>query len=79
MSNFLRDELVSNLTIHEDSLKHIDTAFLSRGKTDKVNITKTDENNKFFAFLTYIIRFDNKGYRVFQLRNCLIISIKLKI
>lgn len=71
MSHFLRDQLLNNLTIHEDSLIHINTIFNARGLTAKSNIEELDEHGCRKAFLTYIIRFDNKGYRVFSLEELL--------
>lgn len=67
MSHFLRDQLLNNLTIHKDSLKHINSIFEARGQTAKTNINELDEHKNRKAFLTYIIRFENKGYRVFSL------------
>ena len=61
MSHFLRDQLLNNLTIHEDSLKHINSIFQARGQTAKTNINELDEHKNRKAFLTYIIRFENKG------------------
>ena len=71
MSNFLRDQLIENLTIHEDSLRDISSVFLTRGATDKANINEQDKDGNYLAFLTYIIRFDSKGYRVFSLDELL--------
>lgn len=70
MAYFLRDQHVTNLTVDEDSLRHINTVFESRERAINTNVPENDNTGQ-RAFLTYIIRFDNKGYRVFSLEELL--------
>jgi len=64
MAQFLRDEIVKNLTIDKDCLIQIASVFANRIKA--LN-TESDENKFFF----YVIRFDNKGYRLFTIEELL--------
>ncbi len=66
MAHFYRDTFVSNVTVDEDVLRQLNTAFESRENNLNANIPQGQAATK-RAFLTYIIRFDNKGYRVFTL------------
>ena len=70
MSNFLRDQHVTNLSVDEDSLRHIDAVFESRQRAINADVPQNDNTGK-RALLTYIIRFDNKGYRVFSVEDLL--------
>ena len=64
MAIFLRDERLQNLTLTADRLRQIDTAFQSRFRSVPERVQQGDNDN---AFLFYVIRFDNKGYRVFSI------------
>lgn len=68
MANFLRDEAIENLYLNEINLKQINEVFLNRLST--VNSVAHDDDKK-RAILTYIIRFDGKGYRVFKFDDLL--------
>lgn len=69
VAQFLRDEHVANLTINESTLEQVNAVLEVRraSLSPKPNGTPTDQA----VFLTYIIRFDNKGYRVFSLPKLL--------
>ena len=69
MSHFLRDQYLNNLTLSEESLDQINSVFIGRALTPNANINELDEEGVQKAFLTYIIRFDNKGYRVFNIQE----------
>lgn len=70
MAHYLRDERISNLSINADSLAQLSAVFADRAATLNVNVSEID-NGSNRAFLTYVIRFDNKGYRVFSLEDLL--------
>jgi hypothetical protein len=67
MAHFLRDQHVQNLAISDDSLTHINAVFVERFRHLQAELEKIGQQ----AFLTYVIRFDNKGYRVFSLEELL--------
>lgn len=70
MVHYLRDEQISNISINADSLAQLSAVFTDRAYALNASVPETDDgNNK--AFLTYVIRFDNKGYRVFSLEDLL--------
>lgn len=64
----MQDQRVKNIVIDENTLKEINTKFLGRLTTHNGTIA---ENTNKIAVLTYIIRFDDKGYRVFTLEKLL--------
>lgn len=64
MAQFLRDERIANLTIDREALIQLASVFENRKQA--LNVTQGD--NK---FLFYVIRFDNKGYRVFSIDKLL--------
>ncbi len=64
MAHFLRDQRITNLTITEEVIEQISTLFIIL--TNKFNSALEDITDK-KAILSYIIRFDNKGYRVYTL------------
>jgi len=68
MAHFLRDQHVTNLSVDEDILRQISAVCESRERAINTDVPTTDDTGK-RAFLTYIIRFDNKGYRVFSLAD----------
>ncbi len=69
MAHYLRDERITNVTINADSLKQISEVFIERETS--LNINNIDNSNNKKAFISWIIRFDNKGYRVFDLNDLL--------
>jgi len=60
MGSFLRDEYVRNVTINEDALRVLSDYFLERAA--QVNAGPNQQKDK-TVFVSYVIRFDNKGYR----------------
>lgn len=70
MAHYLRDEQVTNLSINTDNLTQLSAVFADRANALNAKITESDDTGK-KAFLTYIMRFDNKGYRVFSLEDLL--------
>jgi hypothetical protein len=64
MGNFLKDELVKNVSIDESSLHLISDFF--ENKEAEINLLYQDgeQDADKRVFLTYIIRFDKKGYRL---------------
>jgi hypothetical protein len=70
MPHFLRDEYLKNLTVDEQTLSRISQVFYARG----LNMPADPQHGEAQGpdrFLSYIIRFDNKGYRVFDLQSLL--------
>ena len=65
MAHFLRDQRIENLSISEGTLIQLSAVFADRAILLNENATDTDASGKTNAFLTYVIRFDNKGYRLF--------------
>jgi hypothetical protein len=63
MPHFLRDERLENLTITEGRLKQLEEVFRVRLES----VPEHSEGNEPNAVISYVIRFDNKGYRVFSL------------
>lgn len=70
MAHYLRDEHVTNLSVNADNLAQLSAVFSERVGALNSKIPENDDTGK-KAFLTYIIRFDNKGYRVFSLEDLL--------
>ena len=70
VAHFLRDERLTNLSIDGDSLAQLSAVFADRAAALFAKIpADADESKK--PYFTYIIRFDNKGYRVFALDDLL--------
>jgi hypothetical protein len=69
VAHFLRDVRVANLSINADILAQLSAAFSDRTSAINASVSEGDEGKK--ALLTYIIRFDNKGYRVFSIEDLL--------
>jgi hypothetical protein len=67
MTQFLRDERIESLTITKDALEQINHAFSSRIASIPESISAESTLKK--SLLTYVIRFDNKGYRVFSIED----------
>src|SRR5438309_2168469 len=70
MAHFLRDQLLTNLTLDEDDLRQIVAALEIRKVALNAHV-KPEEQTKKSGVLTYVIRFDNKGYRVDSLKDLL--------
>lgn len=70
MAHFLRDRYVTNLSVDEDSLRQINAVFENRERAINADVPETD-NTGLKAFRNYVIRFDNKGFRVFSVEDLL--------
>lgn len=70
MAQFLRDIHISNIKITEDAITHLVEAFVSRA-TPLAEKAKTEETDQHKPLLTFIIRFDGKGYRLFSIDEVL--------
>jgi hypothetical protein len=66
MAHFLRDQQIANVSITEESLAQLSGLFSERLRMLNDSLAEAELPDK-RAFLTYIIRFDNKGYRVFSI------------
>lgn len=64
MATFLRDEHLNNVTLTVDRIRQIDVVFRARFRVAPENGQQSQTPTVFFF---YVIRFDNKGYRVFSL------------
>ncbi len=71
MGRYLRDEAIKNVTVDEDTLKDISDEFLARAS--KINKTLTEEEKKDgqLQLVSYVIRFDKKGYRFYTIEELL--------
>ncbi|MGN8088459.1 hypothetical protein ACTJK6_20555 [Ralstonia sp. 22086] len=63
MAFYLRDQHIVNVSLDDDALLHINNVFEDRFSKLKTELGAVGK----VAHFTYIIRFDNKGYRVFSL------------
>jgi hypothetical protein len=70
VAHYLRDERITNLSINADNLSQLSVVFVDRACALNAKVPENDDTGK-IAFLTYIIRFDNKGYRVFSREDLL--------
>jgi hypothetical protein len=73
MAIYLRDQHVQNLSLDKEAISQINNLFIER--FTKLQTELALENKD--AFLTHVIRFDHKGYRVLPLTNSLDTLIKL--
>lgn len=67
MANFLRDQQIKNLSINEDTITQINQFLLNQKLLLDQNLDIPEDG----TYLTYIIRFDGKGYRLFSLEEML--------
>jgi hypothetical protein len=67
MAFYIRDQHVQNLSLDVEGLAQIDSIFTERFTQLEAELLPAGQD----AFFTYIIRFDNKGYRVFDLNELL--------
>lgn len=65
MASYLRDQHVENVTIDVAALRQLSDIFKERFAQLHAGLPENAPEGK-RAFFTYIIRFDNKGYRVFS-------------
>lgn len=70
MAHFLRDQMISNISVTEENLTQLSSLFLERVRTLNATILDSEILDK-TAILTFIIRFDNKGYRVYSIEDVL--------
>ncbi len=68
MAHFLRDQQIASISVTEENLAQLAAIFSERLDTLNAVLTEEDAPDK-RAFLTYIIRFDDKGYRVFSVND----------
>lgn len=66
MAFYLRDQRVENVSTDSEALAQISSVFAERFAQLQAELRGQAPQGK-SAFFTYIIRFDNKGYRVFSL------------
>ncbi|MFH1933992.1 MAG: hypothetical protein ABIN18_20775 [Pseudomonadota bacterium] len=71
MGRFLRDVYVKNVTLDEDALEVISEFFVERSNGINSQLPNNGKDDKRQVFLTYVIRFDNKGYRLFHIDDVL--------
>ncbi|MFZ1292232.1 MAG: hypothetical protein WAR79_19210 [Melioribacteraceae bacterium] len=71
MSQFLRDEVIKNINIDESSLDILNQYFVSNAIKIRDSLVDNPENEKKIPILNYVIRFDNKGYRLFDFQEIL--------
>ena len=64
MAQFLRDAHITNTKVTEDTLHQLTEVFANRAQP-LMEAAGQDDDKK--PFLTFIIRFDEKGYRLFSL------------
>ncbi len=69
MALYLRDQRLKNMTINAESIALINSVFVARQNALNTGVPDSDTDKK--LILNYIIRFDNKGYRVFLLNELL--------
>jgi hypothetical protein len=70
MAYFLRDQRISGVSITEESLSQLSAIVEDREKAlNEIAATTNSPDDE--ATLSYIIRFDNKGYRVFSIDELL--------
>lgn len=65
MALFLRDEQVSNITISSEAIANIANIFFTRRSTIP-EFFQRKEDEPPDVFLSYTIRFDQKGYKLFE-------------
>ncbi|MDD5253331.1 MAG: hypothetical protein PHW44_05505 [Candidatus Omnitrophica bacterium] len=65
MSQYLRDETLKNLNLQENAIKEINKVLL-KIKNQENGIVNNDINNEKYLQLSYIIRFDKKGFWLYK-------------
>lgn len=65
MPNFIRDVVVRNLIITDESLEALHTALLQR--VNAHNVSTQDDQRKLIP--QYVVRFDSRGYRTFSVEE----------
>lgn len=64
MAKFLRDEYLKNITITEQMLDLIDEFLTERETITNEELEKSKAQDNQYLILNYIIRFDNRGYKL---------------
>lgn len=70
MGHYLRDQQATNISVTESAVSQISAVFIDRAKALNDEVPEDDDSGR-RAFISYIIRFDNKGVRVFTLEELL--------
>jgi hypothetical protein len=70
MAHFLRDEHIRNITINEQDLVNLASLFFERLNLYNTSVAEADADDQ-KALLFFIIRFDDKGYRVYTIDDLL--------
>jgi hypothetical protein len=70
MAHFFRDQQVKNSTFDEDSLRQIVAVLENRNAVLNARVPP-DKTVEQTGYVTYVIRFDNKGYRLASLAELL--------
>lgn len=65
MAEFLRDEFIHDVSITEETILQLSEVIAIRAK-DLLEIAEKTGEDKKKPFLTFILRFDNKGYKIFS-------------
>jgi hypothetical protein len=68
MALYIRDERVSNTSVNLETLKQLNDLFIERARAANdaySRSTATPDVSK-LAYVSFIIRFDNKGYRIYS-------------
>ena len=71
MSQFLRDESIKNVTIGEYTLNSLNEFFLDRALETNNALGGENAPKDKILLPSYIIRFDNKGYRLYDFKDVL--------
>lgn len=70
MAKFLRDEFIYDVSLTEDTLIQLSESFAARG-APLLEIANNSGEDKKQPFLTFVLRFDNKGYKFFSIDDLL--------
>jgi hypothetical protein len=70
MPKYFRDQVVKNIKVDEDLVRHLDHAIKARAVQLNNEINPENEENK-RPFLTYVLRFDGKGIRYYEVGELL--------
>lgn len=70
MAHYLKDQQITGVSVTEEHISHLCAVFIERCSQLNTSIPAPQDESK-RAFVSFIIRFDNKGYRVFSLEDLL--------
>lgn len=71
MGRYLRDEQLTNLTISEESIRQVSDLFVEKANNINQPLPNNGLNDLKGVVVTYTIRFDNKGYRYYNVDHML--------